>query len=132
MLRTALLATVHAACCGVIVLGGSMRAQRIDAPSTIVEVSLPGGLGPALAAIGDVATPDRSQFLLEFIRRTHDTAFGPKNDAREAALRSLLSALKAQEGTAGPSDTLPLPLSVRTWIDVVFEGRVTAPTLVSA
>ena len=133
MLRTALFATVHAVCVGVIVLGGSLRAQRIETQSTIADVSLPGGLGPALAAIGDVGTPDRGQFLLEFIRRTYDTPFGPKNDPREAALRSLLAELKSREGTpAGPSDTLPLPLSTSTWIDVVFEGRATPHTLLGA
>ncbi len=129
MLRTALFAVVHAACVGVIVLGGSLRAQRIDAQSTIAGVSLPGGLGPALAAIDDPAPPDRGQFLLEFIRRTYDTPLGPKNDPREAALRSLVAELKA---AVGPSDTLPLPLLVNTWIDVVFEGRATPDTLVSA
>ena len=133
MLRTAVFATVHAVCVGVIVLGGSVRAQRIDAQSTIAEVSLPGGLGPALAAIGDLASPDRGQFLLEFIRRTYDTPFGPKKDPREAALRSLIAELKTREETAvGPSDTLPLPLSVSAWIDAVFEGRAAPHTLLSA
>jgi hypothetical protein len=133
VLRTALFAAVHAVCVGVIVLGGSLRAQRIDSQSTIVELPLPGGLAPALAAIGDSAAPDRGQFLLEFIRRTYDTPFGPKNDPREATLGSLLAALKAREGTpAGRSDTLPLPLSVSTWIDVVFEGRATPQSLLSA
>jgi hypothetical protein len=133
VLRTALFATVHAVCIGVIVLGGSLRAQRIETPGTIAEVSLPGGLGPALAASGDLATPDRAQFLLEFIRRTYDTPFGPKNDPREASLRSLLAELKSREGSAaGRSETLPLPLSVSTWIDVVFEGRATPQTLLGA
>src|SRR6185436_2122676 len=43
-----------------------------------------------------------------------------------------LARLKAQEGTPGPSDTLPLPLGVRTWIEVVFAGRSTPETLVSS
>ena len=132
MRRIVRFATVHAVCLGVIMLAGSLRAQNADQQSTVGEVSLPGGLAPALAAIGDPAPPDRGQFLLEFIRRIYDTPFGPRNDPRDAVLQSLLARLKAQEGTPGPADTLPLPLGVRTWIEVVFAGRTTPGTLVSS
>jgi hypothetical protein len=115
----------------VIVLVGSSRAQSADQRSTVTEVSLPGGLRAALAAIGDPIAPDRAQFLFEFIRRTYDTPFGPHNDPREAVLRSLLAALKSHEGATDSPETLPLPLSSSTWIDVVFHGRATPQTLVS-
>ena len=131
MLRTRLFTAFHALFIGVIVLVGSARAQSADARSTISEVSLPGGLRAALAAIGDPAAPDRAQFLIEFIRRTYDTPFGPKNDPREVVLQSLLAALKHPEGATTSPETIPLPLSASIWIDVVFRGRATPQTLVA-
>jgi hypothetical protein len=126
--RTRLSPILHACFLSVSLLVGSARAQGGAAQATVFDVPLPGGLRAALAAIGDRTEPDRAQFLVEFIRRTYDTPFGPRGDAREAVLRSLLTQLK----TGGPkSDTLPLPLSPRIWIDVVFAGQATPETLVS-
>ena len=68
----------------------------------------PAGIAHALAAVRDPASPDRSQFLLEFIRRTYDTPLSPKADPREVVLRSLLDAIKRQEAAAG-SDTVRFP-----------------------
>jgi hypothetical protein len=130
VLRTALSAVLSAVV-GAMVLAGSLRAQTADQQGTLGEVSLPGGIAHALAAVRDPASPDRSQFLLEFIRRTYDAPLSPKGDPREVVLRSLLDAIKRQEAAAG-SDTVPLPLPVRTWIDVVFAGAATPSTLVSA
>ena len=129
MLRTRLSAALHALFLTVIVLVGSARAQSAGAETTVSDVPLPGGLRAALAAIGDHAAPDRAQFLAEFIRRTYDTPFGPRNDPRDAVLQSLLAQLKAGGAT---SETIPLPLSPRIWIDVVFGGQATPETLVSA
>ena len=131
MLRTRLFTAVHAVFIGVIVLVGSSRAQSADPRSSVSEVSLPGGLRAALAAIGDPIAPDRAQFLVEFIRRTYDTPFGPRNDPREVVLRSLLAELKGHEGATESPETLPLPLSASIWIDIVFRGRATPQTLVS-
>ena len=110
-------------------LVGSARAQSAGAQTTVFDMPLPGGLRAALTAIGDHTAPDRAQFLVEFIRRNYDTPFGPRDDAREAVVQSLLAQLKAGGAT---SDTLPLPLSPRVWIDVVFGGQATPETLVSA
>ncbi len=131
MLRIRLFTHVHALVIGVIVLAGSSPAQGADPPGTVTEVSLPGGVRAALAAIRDPIGPDRAQFLFEFIRRTYDTPFGPRNDPREVVLRSLLAELKSHEGATGTPETLPLPLSSSIWIDVVFHGRATPQTLVS-
>jgi hypothetical protein len=91
VLRSRLFTPVHAVVIGVIVLAGSSRAQSADPRSTVTEVSLPGGLPAALAAIGDRIAPDRAQFLFEFIRRTYDTPFGPRNDPREVVLQSVFA-----------------------------------------
>lgn len=131
MRRIAPSLSVHAASLGVIVLAVSVSAQRAERPGTIGELRLPGGLQAAMNAVADPAPPDRARFLVEFIRRTYDTPVAAKNDPRDASLRSLLSQLKAAEAAEG-FDTLPLPLSVRTWTDVVFAGRATPWTLVSA
>lgn len=134
MLHSRFLSTLHATCVGVLVLGGSATAQSADPHSTVSEIPLPGGLKAALAAIGDNASPDRTQFLLEFIRRTYDTPLNPKGDSRGGTLRSLLAVLDGPADLTGlrATDTVPLPLSPRIWIDAVFEGRATPETLVSA
>jgi hypothetical protein len=93
---------------------------------------LPGGLRAALTAIGDRTPPDRAQFLAEFIRRTYDAPVDSKDDRQGAALRSLLAELKAAGAQSDPSETLPLPLSDRLWIEAVFGGQATPQTLVSA
>ena len=131
MLRTRIFAALHALFIGLIVLVGSSGAQTADPRSTVAEVSLPGGLPAALAAIGDPTAPDRAHFLIEFIRRTYDTPFGPKNDPRDVVLQSLLAALTHPEGSTASRDTIPLPLSASIWIDVVFRGRATPQTLVA-
>jgi hypothetical protein len=117
-------------------------------------MSVPGGLKAALAAIDDRAAPDRSQFLLEFIRRTYDMPVIARNDPRETARQALLARLDlagrqefapAASASAGPSsngaggaaaavspETLPLPLTAALWIDAVFGGRATPQTLVAS
>jgi len=129
VLRTRLSAVLHTAFLTVIMLVGSARAQGAGAETTVFDVPFPGGLRAALAAVGDHAAPDRAQFLGEFIRRTYDTPFGPRGDARDAVLQLLLAQLRAGGAT---SETIPLPLSPRVWIDVVFGGKATPETLVSA
>ena len=122
----------HAALVGAAVLIGSAGAAGAGAQPTVSEVPLPGGLGAALAAIGDRTPPDRAHFLAEFIRRTYDRPIESKDDPRGAALRSLLAALVAAVPHSDPSETLPLPLSERIWIDAVFGGRAAPQTLVGA
>ena len=129
MLRTRLSSALHAIFLSLIVLVGSARAQSAGVPTTVSDMPLPGGLRGALAAIGDHTAPDRAQFLVEFIRRTYDTPFGPRSDPREVVVQSLLAQLKAGGAT---SETLPLPLTPRVWIDVVFGGQATPETLVGA
>jgi hypothetical protein len=115
---------------GATTLVASSHAQRVNGPGTLAEVSLPGGIVPALAAIADPVAPDRAQFLSEFIRRTYDTPFASRIDSRDRVLQSLLAYLKAQEGSSGPSDTVPLPLTIPIWTDLIFGGRATPATLV--
>ena len=123
---------MHAAFLGAVVLVGSVGAAGAGTQPTVSEVPLPGGLRAALVAIGDRTPPDRAHFLVEFIRRTYDRPITSKDDPRRAALESLLAGLKAAAPQSDPSETLPLPLSDRVWIDAVFGGRATPQTLVRA
>jgi len=127
--RIALLALFHAAFFGVVVLVVPSNGQVPASVGAVSEVPLPGGLGAALAAVGDRASPDRAQFLIEFIRRIYDTPLGVKGDAREPIIRALVSQLKSGRDTA---DTIPLPLSTKIWTDVVFRKQATPDTLVSS
>jgi hypothetical protein len=129
VLRIALLALFHAAFLGVTVLVDPASGQAPARSSTVSEIPLPGGVRAAAAAVGDFATPDRAQFLAEFIRRTYDTPLGPKADAREPVIRSLVAALSAN---TQPADTIPLPLSTKFWTDVVFRKQTTADALVAS
>jgi hypothetical protein len=129
VLRIALFALFHAAFLGVTVLVDPASGQVPARPGTISEIPLPGGVRAAADAIGDLATPDRAQFLAEFIRRTYDTPLGAKADAREPVIRSLVAALAAGKP---PADTIPLPLSTKFWTDVVFRKQATPDTLVAS
>lgn len=143
---------LHAAV-GVMVAVGPTHAQGVPAPGALAEMSVPGGLRAALAAIDDRAAPDRSQFLLEFIRRTYDMPVLSTSDPRAAARQALLAELDLASrpgapGPSGPSRSVPdqssgdtpsagppgppdtLPLTPAIWIDVVFGGRATPQTLV--
>lgn len=109
------------------------HSQSANAGAALSEVSVPGGLQAALAAAKDPVRADRSQFLLEFIRRTYDMAIMSKGDPREMARQSLLSQLEAaSRSTAAAADTLPLPLTPAIWTDVVFGGRATSATLLQS
>jgi hypothetical protein len=129
VLRIAPFAAFHAVFLGVIVLVAPARGQVLARPDTVTEVPLPGGIRAALASVGDGAPADRAQFLTEFIRRTYDTQLGIRGDVREPSLRALLATLDSRKET---SDTVPLPLSPKIWIDAVFRGQAKPETLVSA
>lgn len=111
----------------------SAYAERVDHTGALSEVPLPGGLAASLAVVDDRVAPDRSQFLFEFIRRTYQAAAGAKHEQREAALRALLVHLDLAARTGGGTapETLPLPLTVPLWIDVVFGGRSSPKTLLA-
>ena len=115
------------------VVAGSARAQTTDAGGELSNISLPGSLRDALAASDDRVPGDRSQFLLELIRRIYNTPVTVKNLRRDAVIQSALAFLdpaRASAATGAESTTtLPLPLPPALWIDAVFNGRATAATL---
>src|SRR4029077_9683027 len=123
-----------AACLGVFLLPGFVCAQATPA-SALGEIPLPGGIKAAVAATNDPLPPDRSQFLVDVIRRTYTTPIASRTDPRDVAVRSLIAHLErarlAPAGTSAP-DTVPLPLPPAVWIDIVFVGRVPADGLVAA
>ena len=129
MQRFLLLPTVSTLFLGVLVLAGAARAATADGSGAVGEIALPGGLRAARAAIGDEVSPDRSLFLLEFIRRTYDTPLRI-NEPRSATLQALLQVLRngARSGTV---DTVPLPLPASLWSEAVFHGRATPATLIA-
>jgi hypothetical protein len=115
---------------------GAVRTHAAEHSGALGEVPLPGGLRAAAAVLQDRVAPDRSQFLLEVIRRLHPTPSGPKHEQREAALRALLvhlefAARPNPAAGAAPVETVPLPLTSSIWVDVVFAGRATPQTLVA-
>ena len=111
-------ASIPAVLLGATLLAGSARAQAPAVPGAVAEAPLPGGLRAALEAIDDRVPADRSQFLLEFIRRFHNRPVTIRSAERDHALRALLDQLG--RSTGGPSnaqvDTVPLPLSPSAWI----------------
>jgi hypothetical protein len=129
VLRSRLSSALCAGAIGVTVLVGPVGAQAPD-PGALSEVPLPNGLRAALAAIDDRVAADRSQFLLEFIRRTYQGPDDAGGREHGGPLRALLAHL-AQPATHAP-DTLPLPLTPAIWIDAVFDGGVTEDHLAGA
>ena len=132
LLRGLLFPAVVAAVIGVS-LAGAAHAQVAEARGTLSAIAIPGGIRSALAVLGDRVPPDRSQFLLEFIRRTYNRPLTIKNHHREAAIQSLVGHFeRSRVALTTPVETVPLPLSTDVWIDAVFRGRETPDTLVSA
>ncbi|MBA2306495.1 MAG: hypothetical protein H0W08_28230, partial [Acidobacteria bacterium] len=130
MLRVRLLAVFHAVMTGATLLAVPARAQNADVQGRLAVMPLPGGLRAALVAVGDRAEPDRSQFLIEIIRRADAGPSGRSH--RDSFLRPLLTHLEVSSGNqSAAGETLPLPLATQIWIDVVFGGRATPETLVA-
>lgn len=102
------------------------------AAGTLTEVALPGGLRAALGVVRDYNPPDRSQFLIEFIRRVHHLGESPEGP-RDATLLALLAHLEGPAAAASdkPADRLPLPLTEAVWIQTVFGGQGTPETLLA-
>jgi hypothetical protein len=126
---------VHGGLISALLIAGSVYAQAPAPQTTMFEMPLPGGIRAALAILGDPVSPDRSQFLIEVIRRTYRSSVATKEDPREAAVRPLFSHLDSitRSAPSDPaSDTLPLPLPPSLWIDAVFDGRATPRTLAAA
>ncbi len=120
---------------GAVLVAGRVYAQTPAGPGALSDMPLPGGIRAALTLLDDPVSPDRSQFLIEVIRRTYRSSVVTKEDAREAAIRPLLTRLdEAGRAEAGdPStDMLPLPLTAPIWIDAVFDGHATPRTLAAA
>lgn len=120
------------------VTGAAQDLTAAGADGRLGDVLLPGGLRAMLAAIRDQSAPDRSQFLVEAIRRTHHSPLSP-NGVRTDILVPMLAHLnrwqatsEAARGAAGPPDTLPLPLPMKIWTDTVFSGQVKPDALVAA
>ena len=156
MLRVRLFLASSAVMIGAFVLPGSGRVQDAGLPDTVSAMPAPGGLRAALTAVNDRVSADRSQFLLEIIRRSY-TLQGAKLNDPDSLLRSLSAhfdqfgapqdpANRSRAGAAGSSgagpavaagsekstpDTLPLPLP-DIWKNTVFGGRATQPSLASA
>jgi hypothetical protein len=125
-------APILSACCaGVLAAAIPAYAQAVVAPATVSEVSLPGGLPAALAALGDPVAADRSQFLIEFVRRFYNIPIITRADERAAVLRALTAALD-NPAAAASTDTIPLPLTADIWVNTIFAGHVSEHGLVSA
>jgi hypothetical protein len=137
----------------VLVLGasapaGPARAQETDRPDTLFEIAVPGGVRAAAAVLNDRVPPDRSQFLLEVIRRSY-IGFNGKTNEPDEMLRSLVAHIEGQHakytpgrgmfsasspidaGANNTADTVPLPLAPEIWRSAVFGGRSTSPNPVS-
>jgi len=125
-------APILSACCaGVLAAAIPTYAQSVAPAATVSEVSLPGGLPGALAVLDDPLVADRSQFLIEFIRRFYNIPIITKADGRMAAIRALAAALD-NPGAPPSTDTIPLPLTADAWVDTIFAGRTSERGLVSA
>jgi hypothetical protein len=114
------------------VVASSARAQTTDARGDLSQLSLPVSLREALVAADDQVPGDRSQFLLELIRRIYNTPITVKNVKRDSLLQSILASLDPAKRPAASTEsptTLPLPMPESTWTDVVFAGRSSAATL---
>jgi hypothetical protein len=140
VLRTRLIAALRVALIGAIAFAWPISAQETDLPGSFGEVPLPGGVRGALQAIRDPTTPDRSQFLLEFIRREYSGPSAAPKEAGTGTVAALLAYLArattdgAASGNAAhavPIDTLPLGLPASVWHEVVLGGRPTPHGLVS-
>jgi hypothetical protein len=132
VLRAALSPALYAVLIWAHMLAGSARAQSSSA-GAVEQMSLPGGIRGAVASINDRVTPDRSQFLLEFIRRTYNRPPIIKNAARDAALQALLGQFDRSNGSvSGAPEMVPLPLAQSVWIKTVFAGRESPHTLAGA
>ena len=120
----------------VVVFPAIATAQDGRVAGSLHDVVLPGGIRAAAAAVGDRVTPDRTQFLLEVIRRFHYVPTRGIADSRNGQLRSLVAHLETARAravnSAATQEFVPLPLPPSVWIDAVFAGRATPDTLVGA
>lgn len=113
-------------------LASSARAQDAAAAGSLSAIPLPAGIDGARAVLEDHVPADRSQFLLEFIRRTYNRPLTIKNTRRQTEIQSLVTYFERSALAAAPAlETVPLPLPTSVWIDAVFQGQETPRTLVS-
>jgi hypothetical protein len=112
----------------------ALGIQDGAAPDELYEIPLPGGVHAALEALDDPATPDRSHFLLDLIRRHHQHAARRADPAADRTMAALLAHLERATAASmrAEQDTVPLPLAPRLWIEVVFGGHASEETLVAA
>jgi hypothetical protein len=116
-------------------VGSAPSAEEPAFTGGLTSMTLPGGIRGALTAIEDPSKPDRSQFLLDLIRRSHRTPIGatdPHDPLVKALVAHLDAASRNSTPAAGPADVVPLPLPPSIWIEHVFAGSVTPDALTRA
>ena len=122
--------TIWTLCAGMLALAAPTYAQGPDPLATLSEVALPADIRGATAAIGDTLPPDRGQFMLEFIRRSHNLPFLGKADTRIGPIRAL--GVPRWRGLYSfQREHAPASLVSDFWTDVVFERRVTSGALLA-
>jgi hypothetical protein len=105
---------------------------HVPSPGALHEIPLPGGVQAAMDALGVPGVPDRAHFLPDTIRRQFQT-LRRSDPPGERALTNLLAHLDAAATSGGaPTDTIPLPLPPRLWIDVILDGDATEETLAAS
>jgi hypothetical protein len=140
VLRVAFLEVFGTAVLGVTLCVCPAGAQDACGDGALGDLPVPGGIEHALAAAGEPATTDRSQFLSELIRSTQ-SASGAEAAAANSTMTSLLAFLDAAGSSASPTNatapdsetnTVPLPLPPAVWRTAVFHGQVTSDHLLAA
>jgi hypothetical protein len=129
-------------------------ALLLAAPSSGAVVSedvpVPGGTAAFAEAFGIDTAPDRGRFMFEIIRLLYDAPEG-RRPAAEAYLQSLRQPGLRDRGPRapidrsttsarpsadrrgdGPSELVPIPLTVDLWSDAIFHRRVAPRDIVTA
>ena len=116
------------AVCAAVFVGAVHASAGAEHTGALTDVPLPGGLTAALAVVDDRVVGDRSQFLLEFIRRTYSTPAGPKTESRDATLRALLVHLEkaARPAVSAPPARAPTPTAATGCTSAAVPGASSA------
>jgi hypothetical protein len=116
-----------------------LPVTAVAASATSEDVPLPGGTASLAHALGIEPVPDRGRFMYEVTRLLYNAPEG-----RKPATEAFLLALRQPSGRAprrpaaggekvdGPTELVPIPLTVDIWSNDIFHRRIAPRDLVLA
>ncbi|HEY7285843.1 MAG TPA: hypothetical protein VH497_10390 [Vicinamibacterales bacterium] len=119
--------------CACLLIVAGIQARLAAAGTTTEDVPVPGGTASLARFLSIDPAPDRGRFMSEITRLVYET--GEVRSSSVAFLQSIRQAARNRMPlmavrSAGPAESVPVPLTADIWGDAIFRRRITNDELI--